>query len=449
MGGNPGKHARREHAHRGTRRAGVANGRMVSRRAVVASPAVIGAAALVRSPAGPALAAARQLPLVQPLASQVVHEGYGVCQHVNFQTKVYKHQAEVMERYGQMAIAQMRSLYSPRLSNFKLAIAGARKYGVKWNATVATMDTGRADIESKVAHMAANNPDVIGWVEGVNEPNSGGNWVGRCMDTQRWIHDAVRSHPELDHVTVLGPSMHDLRLQSSGGAHWRQLADAGLASYMDVCAVHCYPAASTPDTKRAQRVQWVYDAFGDGYPIKFSEWGYTNTLGGSRGTRQGGARVIAADFSATYDCQAVLDFANHGWQVTRYEFLDDPDPGNRVTESNFGLWEVESIDGDPDRTWTPKPVVEPLTAMLRSLRDPGAPYATTPQQLEVDAPNDVRTCLTQKRDGSTRLWLWRHVPVWDPGTERSLDPGSVAARVERPGRTSDVQVGPAPVAIDL
>ncbi|HEX6150220.1 hypothetical protein [Nocardioides sp.] len=416
----------------------------MSRRAVVAAPVAASAAALV-----PAVAREPGLPWVTPLPSQVVHEGYGVCQHVNFQTTVYQHQAEVMERYGQMAIAQMRSMYPPKLRSFSAAIAGARQYGVKWNAIVATMATGRSEIEQKIAHMAANNPEVIGSVEGVNEPNEGSGWVGPCLDRQRWIHDAVRSHPELDHVTILGPSMHDVRLAASGGAHWKQLADAGIADYMDVCSVHNYPAASVPDAKRAERVQMVYDAFGDGYPIKFSEWGYTNSLGGTRGSRVGGARPISKDAAASYDCQAVLDFANHGWQVMRYEFLDDPDPTNRVTESNYGLWEVQSVAGDPDTTWTPKPVVKPLTAMLRALRDPGGPYTTTPRQLRVDAPSDVRSCVTQKRDGSTTLWLWRHVLTWDPRTERSLSPGPVTARIERPRRTSTVEVGPMPVALPL
>ncbi len=444
MGGNSGKHA-----HRGTRRGEAGGGRLVSRRAVMAAPAVIGTAAVVKSQAGPALAAERRLPRVRPLSSQAVHEGFGVCQHVNFQNSVYKHQAAVMERYGRMRVAQMRSMYAPNLSNFDTAIAGARQHGVKWNALVATMATGRAEIEAKIAHMAKNNPRVIFAVEGINEPNEGTGWVRPCVERQRWIHDAVRSHPELDHVKVLGPSMHDVRLGHVDGAHWKQLADAGIGQFMDTCSVHSYPNASTPDTKRAERVQWVYEAFGKGYPITFSEWGYTSTTGGTKATRTGGAKPISPASSAAYDCQAVLDFANHGWHVMRYEFLDDPDPNATNTESNYGLYEVSSIAGDPDQTWTPKPVVKPLSEMLGSLRDPGRPYDTVPRRLRVNAPDDVRTCLTQKRDGSTTLWLWRHAEVWDTRTERALNPGTVTAEVERPRRTRLVQVGPMPVAVQL
>jgi len=423
---------------------GAGHRRRWSRRALLAVPVVGGAAAVG------AWALTREVKpsMTRPLAAQAVHEGYGVCQHVNFQTSVYQHQAAIMDRYGQMGVAQMRSLYVPGLANFDAAVAGARRHGVRWNATVATADTTQAEIEERVAHMAASTADLIGWVEGVNEPNEGSDWVDPCAERQQWIHDAVRSHPELDHVVLLGPSMHDVRLGNADGEHWRQLADAGIADFMDVCSVHSYPGASTPDNKREERVQWVYDAFGDDYPIKFSEWGYTNTLGPAS-ERTGGARPISPDASAVYDCQAVLDFANHGWEVVRYEFLDDPDPDALATESNYGLWEVESVSGDPDVAWTPKPVVAPLTEMLRSLRDPGAPYSTTEVLLGVDAPGEVRTCLTQKRDGSTTLWLWRHGEVWDPEAEVDLDPETASARVETAAGVRTVEVGPQPVSISI
>ncbi len=415
-----------------------------SRRAIIAAPVAVGAGAL-----GLYLTRDRGPQLVRPLAAQVVHEGYGVCQHVNFESNVYQHQTAILDRYGEMAVSQMRSMYQPDLSNFDDAIAGARQHGVRWNATVATMESTQAEIEQKIAHMADENPDVIGWVEGVNEPNEGDGWVGPCVEIQRWIHDAVRALSELDHVVVLGPSMHDVRLANAGGDHWQQLAEAGLGDAMDVCAVHNYPGASTPGSKRDERVQWVYDAFGDDFPIKFSEWGYTNTLGQPVSARTGGAKTISPEASAAYDCQGVLDFANHGWELLRYEFLDDPDPDNLTTESNFGLWKVESVDGDPDLTWTPKPVVEPLTAILQALRDPGPRYETTRVLLDVDAPDDVQTCLTQKRDGSTTLWLWRDVEVWDPDEEVDLDPGSVIATVEHRGRSHRVDVGPMPVSLEL
>ena len=69
--------------------------------------------------------------------------------------------------------------------------------------------------------------------------------------------------------------------------------------------------------------------------------------------------------------------------------------------------------------------------------------------LDVDAPGDVQTCLTQKRDGSTTLWLWRDVEVWDPDAEVDLDPGTVTATVEHGGRIRTVDVGPMPVAVDV
>lgn len=407
-----------------------------------------------------------QLPQVMPLSSKVVHEGFGVCQHANFQTNnVHIHQSEIMERYGQMHIAQMRSLYVPNLNNFQQVVDGCRAYGVKWNATVATPQTTEAQVRDRIKHMAENNADIIGWVEGMNEPNEGTGWVSEAVRNQWVIWDEVKKQRELHtefNPVILSPSMHDVRLDNANGAHWKDFAEGSITigtgasakTYKgkDLCqmvAVHCYPAGSVPDTKRAERVQWVYDAFGFGMPIKFSEWGYTNTLGLPKSSRTGGHKVASAEASAVYDCQAVFDFANNSWQVMRYEMMDDPDANNLSTESNFGLWKVQSVTGNPDTTWTPKPVVDKLTAILSALKDPGGDYTTTPVGLKVTAPEDVRTCLVQKRTGETTLWLWRHGEVWDPTSETSITLGSVQATVEHDGGTSTVQVGPQPVAVNV
>ena len=74
-----------------------------SRRAIIAAPVAVGAGAL-----GLYLTRDRGPQSVRPLAAQVVHEGYGVCQHVNFESNVYQHQTAILDRYGEMAVAQMR-----------------------------------------------------------------------------------------------------------------------------------------------------------------------------------------------------------------------------------------------------------------------------------------------------------------------------------------------------
>jgi hypothetical protein len=57
--------------------------------------------------------------------------------------------------------------------------------------------------------------------------------------------------------------------------------------------------------------------------------------------------------------------------------------------------------------------------------------------------------VTQKRDRSTTVWLWRHGEIWDPEAEVALDHESESVRVEHAGRTRTVEVGPMPVPVEL
>lgn len=392
------------------------------------------------------------LPLVTPMSAKAVHEGYGVCQHVNFQTNnVHIHQAEIMERYGAMNVAQMRSLYVPNLDNFQQAVDGCRAHGVKWNATVAVLGKTTDDqIRSRIKHMAENNADIIGWVEGVNEPNEGTGWAAEAVRVQKVIFEEVHKYPALAHVRVLSPSMHDVRLDNSNGQHWKDFVNAGGAPYVDMVAVHCYPAASTPDTKRAERVQWVYDAFGPGTPIKFTEWGYTTTLGLPKSSRTGGHKVISADAAAVYDCQAVFDFASRGWELLRYEMMDDPDPSNLETEKNFGLWKVQTVTGNPDTTWVAKPSVQHLTSILGWLKDPGPDYTPIPVRLAVSSSSSsLRYHVVQKRSGATRVYLYRYGAVWDPDAEAPITLAKISVTVTDSSGSRVVEVGPQPVAVDI
>jgi hypothetical protein len=69
--------------------------------------------------------------------------------------------------------------------------------------------------------------------------------------------------------------------------------------------------------------------------------------------------------------------------------------------------------------------------------------------LDIDGSGDIRSCVTQKRDGSTTVWLWRHGEIWDPEAEVALDHESESVTVEHAGRTRTVEVGPMPVPVEL
>ena len=407
-------------------------------------------------------------PYVTPRSSKAVHEAYGICQHVNFQTSGNVHasaanQAAIMDRYGQMKVHQMRSMYAPNSSSaFNAAVDGCRDHDVMWNATLAarqengTINLSEAQIRAKITTAAEDHADIIGWFEGINEPNfpSDPDWVDKVLEVQWIIWDEWSQHPELDHVKILSPSMHDTRLDASNGAHWEMFANAEITrggdTYQgkDLChmaAVHNYPGGSLPDTKRNQRVGWVYDAFGDGFPVKLSEWGYTNAT--NKSGRIGGHKVTNEAAAAAYSAQGILDHARLGYELLQYEFLDDVNAAKNDTEKNFGQYRVTSTSPS---SWTPKPSVAAITNVLSALKDPGSSYSTTDVTLDTsDIPSSVRWLVTQKRTGVTTIWLWRHVEMWNPNTETPINVSTVSVPITDVVGTRNITVGTMPVAVNV
>lgn len=410
-------------------------------------------------------------PYVTPRSSKKVHEAYGICQHVNFQTAGNIHagatnQAAIMARYGQMKVHQMRSMYVPSSSAaFAAAVNGCRTYGVKWNALVAarkedgSISPSEAQIRARIQSMADNHADIIGWIEGINEPNVPGDstWVDKVLEVQWIIWDEWQQHPdELGHVKILSPSMHDTRLDAVNGAHWSQFANASITrggdtfQGKDLChmaAVHNYPGGTLPDTKRAERIQWVYDAFGSGFPVKLTEWGYTTAL--NKSGRIGGHKVTSEAAAAAYSAQGILDHARLGYELLQYEFMDDPNSANNDTEKNFGQWKVTSATGSPSG-WIPKRSVAAITDVLTGLKDPGSNYSTVDVTLDTsEIPAGVRWLVTQKRTGVTTLWLWRHAEMWNPITEDPITVGTVQVPITDIAGERTITVGTMPVAVNV
>jgi len=383
-----------------------------------------------------------QLTQRQPISAAVLRRRYAVCTHPNFGTKVYKHRAEWMERIAGANIYKIRGMYPSVASQRDEVIALCRAYGIKWNALVAVETDTQAAIEAKIDHMAANAADVIESVEGVNEPNPAStslSWVAPVVQRQQWIDQRVKSKPSLAHVTVGSPAMHDKNNDAVNGLHWQQFVDGGGKQWCDWVAGHCYPG-DVPLNKLAERLGWIDDAFGAGFPRKITETGYTNAIGFPR---VGGHKVFSEAASAVYDFQAFLEICGlQGVDVFRYEVLDDPDSTKGVTEANFGMWRVQSIDGNPDTEWTEKPSVAPIRAALTWMKaDPGGTPA--PVGLEVSAPADVHWCVVGRSDGENRVYLWRYGRVWNPDTEQPVTLGSVSVTVTDQVGPRTIQVGPA------
>lgn len=408
------------------------------------------------------------LPERTPVWSNLVWANYGVCQHTNFQTTVYKHQNALIDRLSDLGVSKFRSMYAHNLPKNTEAINRARARGMKWHATVMTIDSTESEIAARINHAANNAADLIVDFEGINEPNEGTGWAAPTAQRQYWMSYYVRTHPTLRPLWMSGqlrigsPSMHDIRLDNSNGQHWVQFGEYLVTTksddpdfsgqvrakwFCDFVNAHGYQGGGAVDRNRKRRVDYARAEFPT-LPIVFSETGYQNAIGPNPTANH---QPVPEDISAIYEPQIVFDFFNAGLGAIKYEALDDPDPGDQnIVEANFGLWEVQSVDGDPATTWTPKPVIAPLGAILNWLKDPGGPYVPVPVRLDIrDKHPDIRWTLVQKRDGSTRMYAFRYGTIYDTAEDVPIPLAPVNITLEDAQGVRTVSVGPEVKAITI
>lgn len=426
--------------------------------------ALAGAAALGSPvPAAAALSgeSASSLPLVTPLVAQKVRENFGYCAHPCFQSTAYRHIDQWMEQLARMGVRYFRGLYVGEGNAATMtAVRAARRHNIQWLMTVtpevgATLATTRA----RVAHIARYAADVCKGIEGQNEPQharSAGevipaDWARIAVAHQKVIWRTVRRNPSLAHVTVVGPSLHDVMAarsySGSGGVggprHYHQLASAGIKQYQDVAGLHRYPADDEPVSGLAQRLALVHSAYGKGYPMWMTEWGYHNALSTSAGHKP-----VSAAAAAVYVPRAILQYARLGYPLTRYELLDDPDGGAKDNhQSNFGAIRVGATAGAaPSSAWSQKPEAGAVRAMLTALKDDGPAFRPKPVSVRVSG-RDVDYVVTAKRDGTARVWMWRELPVWNEGRTIAVDSVPVTVTDRRGTRTISVGAGVRSIAL--
>ena len=180
---------------------------------------------------------------------------------------------------------------------------------MSWVMTVFPTEHGMTTdrLVARIRYLGDHAADVCRAIEGPNEWNnsrSGGTpmTAAETVAVQKTIYQTVRADHRLDHVVVLGSSAHVLVLDRHNGSDYLDLVNAGITPYQDAQAVHSYPIAKEVTNKLAGRLDYVYAAFGDNYPVQVTETGWTT--GGTTGTPQN----TEAD-AASYAAQAVLVMA--------------------------------------------------------------------------------------------------------------------------------------------
>ena len=424
----------------------------ISRRALLTAGA--GSAVALAAGSGLAVLLTDEEPIPQPvlpLWSEQAYRSFGVVSHPTFQSTTYGYADAWLDALADIDVRYFRGLYADHLPLVQSVVEGARDRGLQWGMLVCNdLGTPPPELSRRIADIARNAADLCLFVEGVNEPNyvrGGGtppaDWAERAVALQRTIFQAVRSHPQLDHVTVVGPS---LQTFVATEADYERMASLGLGDVIDAAGLHSYPSGRYPSRGLDDRLLPLQEHFPD-VPVWLTETGYTNAVGRSSAT--GGATPVPDEVAAAYAPALLLEAVDRGLAVAWYEALDDPDPGAKDdTESAYGL--VAVGDSGAPSTWRPKPAATALADFLAQLRDPGPAYRPRQVRLAVASPtDDVRWTALAKRDGSTWLHLRRAVDVWDTDASEPVTVEKVPVTVLTPSGRRTVRVGSTVVSVRL
>ena len=226
---------------------------------------------------------APDLPMVRPFSSDQAYRSFGVAAHPSHRQAAYQFTEEWMARLSDMGVTYFRGFYAHDVEETPAVTGLARRHGLGWGMTVCSgLDESEELLERRIAHIAANAADVCLYVEGINEPNydrGGGkvptDWPETTARLQKVIWNAVRSHPSLDDVPILGPS---LQAQVAGPADYRRLRRLGILRNLDIAGVHSYPNGYYPDRSLDERLQVVEQQWPD-VPIWITEFSWPASAG--------------------------------------------------------------------------------------------------------------------------------------------------------------------------
>ncbi len=393
-------------------------------------------------------ASAATLPSVTPVWSERLRRDYGVVVHPNLTKTGYGNIETCLNQVAAMNASYVRGRYAVNLTQTARTVARCRALGLKWLMLVIPEDWSMSlsELRAVLVHIRDHAADVCIGIEGMNEPNHNrdgspvpGRWAADAVAYQRVIKEFVASTPSMSHVTVVGPS-----LQLGGADPLRDfvaLADAGVRPYMDQAGMHCYPGGLKPDNNVDKRLGWVSSAWGS-VRTWVSETGYHTGLNAPLT----GHRPAPDDVAATYGPRSLLEYSSRGCRSVRYELLDDPNAGNNVVESNFGLFEATGLD---PATWTPKPEYGVMTSFLGSLKDAAPSYTPGPVGLHVVAPSTVRWTVVGRSDGSAGVLVYLNAPVWDAVKRVRLTVAPVDVTITDRVGTRVVKVGPQVTSVPL
>lgn len=395
---------------------------------VTAYPALIGLGSSTASAA---------LPTVRPISAYAAYSALGVCALPQKVGSSYGFVSQWMAALAQTGLSYFRGRYEHGTLATAQATSAARSHNIMWGMTVCPdLSFSDALLTARIKHIATNAADRCLYIEGINEPNyvrSTGkvptDWARNTVAKQKVIWQTVKGDSRLSRVNVLGPKLQALVGTES---QYRELGAAGIAQYMDIAALPCYPGGLYPYPLLKQRLGWIRQYWG-GKPPWITETGYTNALAAT------GKPIVPEDVAGSYAPSLLLEALDQGCRVAIFELLDSPNPAKDDVQANYGLFAILDSDAPP---WRAKPIATALSTFLSALKEaPGPAYTPAPIGLSVtSSASDVHSTVTAKRDGSAMVHLRRAKSCWDPIALTRLAVPKVAVKIQTSHSTRTVMV---------
>lgn len=384
------------------------------------------AAALVgvvlTSPVGVAHAAASEPPRdvqalgvqeVQAIQADSVVDGYGVCIHTNYLNTPYLDYRAVGRALTDLGVRHVRDdlyLAAPRQYAVIRSIADR---GIGFDLILGRPNGG-ASAADYVRTVADELPaSAVDSLEGANEwdlfSGGGDEWPAEVEAWQRELHAAIQANPATESMPLLAPAL---------AFRWNYAKLGDLAPYADVANAHMYPGGFKPSNQIGQITSAVRSVFPHG-PLVTTEAGYHNAVG-AESSHPG----VPEDVAGVYLPRMLLEHIGRGEsRMYSYELIDEfPDlPGTDLPGADLTGPDPESHFGLLRHDLSPKPAYTAMRNLLGLLADPGPSFA--PGSLPLTAsglPSDARYLLTEKRDGTFVLLLWRDVSIYDTSTEQEV-----------------------------
>lgn len=343
----------------------------------------------------------------------------GVCTITSTTSGPYGNRPEILRALQELGATWIRSKI---FTGNKRQVAWLNELaasGIKTNALVHGPG-GKDSPEASVALVASSRRGAVERIEGPNEWNlkGGADWVAELVDHQTRLWNAVKSNPDTQGITVVGPA---LGMRKG----FDELGDR--TAIMDWGNIHLYTGGFVPGYRSDTVIAGERIVCGS-KQITLTETGWHNAAEWT-----GPHYYTPEDVAGVYAPRLLLEyFIRDVPRLSIYQLVNNP-AARDARESNFGLLRAD---------FSRKPAFVALanlhTILTRTYRTTGRSGAPVSLAFR-DGPSDLRSALVDRGDGRSLLFLWRsETAIYDPKRRIRLTPATATATIDW-GATYNVQ----------